>query len=344
MEKLRAAVIEIEDSAAYSEPLAIALEAGESLQIRAVSGKRPVRMLDYMSERPDALSISGKQGTRFKLDGLVVMGRSVYVGGPDRADSDRCGQGDLCDVTIRHCTLVPGWGLECGCDPKRPNEPSLEIVNSSAAIKIENSIIGTIYVTADEVTGDPIDIVIQDSIVDATSERRVAIGAPNLPLAFAVLSIVRSTMIGDVSAHAFRLAENSIFMGLIGVGRRQLGCIRFCYVTLGSRTPRRYHCQPDLAIAALHEVEPALTAAEKARRKDDEAHRVRPSFNSLRYGTPTYCQLAFECAEEITRGADDESEMGAFHDLFQPQRTANLRARLDEYTPAGLEAGILFVN
>ena len=344
-EKLRAAVIEIGDSAAYSEPLTISLEAGESLQIRAANRARPVlRMLDYMSDRPDALTISGKQGSRFKLDGLVVMGRGIYVSGPDRADSEHFGQGDLCDVTIRHSTLVPGWGLECNCDPKRPNDPSLEIVNSSATIRIEHSIIGPIYVAADEVTSDPIDILINDSILDATSASRTAIGAPNLPLAFARLSIVRSTVIGEVNAHAIRLGENAIFMGLIRVGRRQQGCMRFCYVTPGSRTPHRYHCQPDLAIAALNEIVPPLTAPEKAMRKDAEAHRVRPSFNSLRYGKPTYCQLAFDCAEEIARGADDESEMGAFHDLFQPQRTANLRARLDEYTPAGLEAGILFVN
>jgi hypothetical protein len=36
--------------------------------------------------------------------------------------------------------------------------------------------------------------------------------------------------------------------------------------------------------------------------------------------------------------------MGAFHDLFQPQRTANLEARLDEYVPAGAEAGIVFAT
>jgi hypothetical protein len=247
-------------------------------------------------------------------------------------------------VTIRHSTLVPGWGLECNCDPKRPNDPSLEIVNSSATFRIEHSIIGPILVAADEVTGDPIDILISDSILDATSSTRIAVGAPNLPLAFARLSVVRSTVIGEVNTHAIRLGENAIFMGWIRVGRRQQGCMRFCYVTPGSRTPHRYHCQPDLVIAALNEIDPPLSALEKAKRRDAEAQRVRPAFNSLRYGKPTYCQLSFDCAGEIARGADDESEMGAFHDLFQPQRTANLRARLDEYTPAGLEAGIMFVN
>jgi hypothetical protein len=73
-----------------------------------------------------------------------------------------------------------------------------------------------------------------------------------------------------------------------------------------------------------------------------EARRVRPQFNSKRYGSPAYCQLAETCAEEITGGAEDEAEMGVFHDLYQPQRAANLRARLDQFTPAGLEAGIIY--
>jgi hypothetical protein len=44
------------------------------------------------------------------------------------------------------------------------------------------------------------------------------------------------------------------------------------------------------------------------------------------------------------RGADDESEMGVFDDLYQPQRADSLRARLDEYTPAGMTAGIVFAS
>ncbi|UUZ47670.1 hypothetical protein LP420_31595 [Massilia sp. B-10] len=71
---------------------------------------------------------------------------------------------------------------------------------------------------------------------------------------------------------------------------------------------------------------------------------MRPVFTSTRYGNPAYCQLAPDCAEEIKRGADDESEMGAFHDLFQPQREDNLRTRLNEYTPTSMDVGIVFAN
>lgn len=323
----RAAVIEIRDSRDYTERVSIALEATESLQIRAANRARPViRLLDQITDGPDALVISGKTASRFVIDGLVIVGRNISIRRP--ADPDYKDDGDLCDVIIRHSTLVPGWGLECNCDPKRPNEPSIEILDSTARLRIEHSIVGSIYVVADEKTRDPVDIAISDSIVDATDTGLVAIGtlkADMERLAFANLTIVRSTVIGKVAVHAIPLAENTIFMSQLQVARRQIGCVRFCYVTPVSRTPRRYHCQPDISPAQDHA-------------------RVRPRFNSLRYGKATYCQLAPDCAAEISRGADDESEMGAFHDLFHPQRTANLRARLDEYAPAAFDAGILFAN
>jgi hypothetical protein len=103
-------------------------------------------------------------------------------------------------------------------------------------------------------------------------------------------------------------------------------------------------CQPDMveaaALAAVLAANPnalpiQITAAQAA-----EDLRVQPQFNSRRYGMPAYCQLSDLCAPEIRAGADDESEMGVFHDLFQPQREANLQARLQEFVPAAMDAGI----
>ncbi|HEY9420971.1 MAG TPA: hypothetical protein VIW92_06135, partial [Thermoanaerobaculia bacterium] len=75
-----------------------------------------------------------------------------------------------------------------------------------------------------------------------------------------------------------------------------------------------------------------------------EPERVRPRFRSVRYGSPVYARLTDGCAEEIRRGADDQSEMGVFHHLYEPQRAANLRARLAEYTPAGADADLIFAD
>jgi hypothetical protein len=265
------------------------------------------------------------------LDGLVVTGRGMLVGG------------DVSGVTIRHSTLVPGWGLNCDCEPKRPTEPSLEVVDAPLCITIEHSILGAIQVDRDEAKADPLRLLISDSIVDATSPERVAIGAFGKLCAHATLTVCRSTVFGQIQTHMLELAEDSILFGVILVCRRQQGCVRFCHVAPGSRTPRRYECQPDLveqAVAARVD----LPAAERDVLLTAERLRVEPDFDSTRYGRPNYCRLAPTCAAEITAGADDQSEMGVFHDLYQPQRAANLRQRLDEYTPAGTDPGIIYAS
>jgi hypothetical protein len=333
-EKPRHAIIEITDSEVYVERINISLEENQTLQLRAANHKRPViRLLDRRTDQPDSLSVSGKRGSRFTLDGLLVTGRGVHI------------EGKLTSVTIRHSTLVPGWTLRPDCEPWRPAEPSLQLFNTPhVCVNVEHSIVGSIQFNQDQVQADPIRVLISDSILDATSPEREAMGAPDCLVAHARLTIARSTVFGQVQVHAIDLAENSIFDGRVRVGRRQWGCMRFCYVAPGSRTPLRYNCQPDLVEQTVNENLQTAPNDERLAALERERERARPRFNSFRYGTPTYCQLSEACAEEIKRGADDESEMGAFHDLYQPQREANLRVRLDEYTPAGTDAGIIFAS
>ena len=331
------AVIEITDSNIYVEQINIVLRKGQSLQLRAAARTRPViRLLDWHTARPDSLSVRGEAGSGgwFTLDGVMVTGRGVQI------------EGDVSGVTIRHSTLVPGWGLHCDCEPKRPSEPSLQLINAPRCLAIEHSIVGAIQVVRNEAETDPLVIRISDSIVDATHPDGVALGAPEGSYAYATATIARTTVFGQIQTHALALGENSLFTGPIRVARRQQGCVRFSYVVPGSRTPRRYECQPDLVEVAVAErlARGEITVAEREAWLAAERARVEPRFNSTRYGTPTYGQLARRCAAEIVRGADDESEMGAFHDLYQPQRAANLRARLDEYTPAGMNGGIIYAS
>ena len=343
------AVIEIANSAVYSLPLNLMLQAGHTLQVRAANRCRPViRLLNRKTDLLDALNVSGARGSRVTLDGLLITGRGVMVSGPE-ASSKEAGtvdRGDLCDVTIRHCTLVPGWSLDCDCKPCEGEEPSLNLYNTAAHIKIEHSILGSIEVEAHETVTDPVCVSISDSIWDATSKETAALSDDDGRIAYTRLTIARTTVFGDVRAHEIALAENCIFNGLVSVARRQKGCVRFCYVPPGSRTPARYECQPDLVVKAVQDklARNEITQEESAADTASEQLRVEPEFNSTRYGTPTYCQLANVCADEIKTGADDESEMGAFHDLYQPQRAANLLTRLDEYTPAGMDAGIIYAT
>ena len=329
------AVIEITDSGVYVEPISVSLKAKQTLQVRAANRKRPViRLLDWQTSQPNDLHITGEADSWFTLDGILVTGRGIQV------------EGSMQGVDIRHCTLVPGWGLQCNCDPRQPGEPSLELINSPVCLTIQHSIVGAIQVDRNDATEDPGSIRISDSIVDATSPSRVALGAPESLCAYATLTILRCTVFGQIQTHEIALAENCIFMGSILACRRQQGCMRFCYVPPGSRTPRRYECQPDLvdqAVAALFS-KGDITAVERATLQTRERLRVEPEFNSIRYGASTYCQLASVCACEIKRGASDESEMGVFHDLFQPQRLANLKTRLNEFSPAGMDAGVIFAS
>jgi hypothetical protein len=334
------AVIELIDSGVYMLPLQIYLGAGHSLQLRAAQRARPVlRLLDWQTSRPDNMMVEGGAGSRLVLDGLTIAGRGVQV------------EGAIASLTVRHSTLVPGWSLEPNCDPKRPSEPSIEVIDSSACIVVEHSIVGSIQVNNDEVLTDPVRLRISDSIVDATgtdceNPQCEAIGASGSRLAFAAAHIVRSTIIGRVMVHAIELAEDSLFTGRVTVARRQIGCIRFSYVRPGSRTPRRFQCQPD-GVERIVEREAKANGDAKElmeAMQQEERLRVRPRFDSLRYGTPTYARLAATCAPEITRGAEDESEMGVYHDLYQPQRLANLASRLEEFSPADADAAVIFAD
>ncbi|MET9394041.1 hypothetical protein ABZY20_27145 [Streptomyces sp. NPDC006624] len=306
-----AGIIEITHSGAYQEQLDFDLDPGDRLELRAAEGTRPViRLLDWYSNRPDALNVRAvnddcapHERPRVVLDGLLVAGRGINVTGAMGA------------VVVRHSTLVPGWTLEPGCEPHSPEEPSIVLDRTTACLRIEHSVLGTIEVIGDEVSEDPLDIHLSDSVLDATADDREALSAPDCRHAHAVLHLHRTTVIGEIHTHAVRIAENSVFTGRLHVARRGIGCLRHCRVPTGSRTPRRHRC-PDTA----------------------------PLFTSLRYGTPWYGLLADRCPEEIRRGADDGAELGAFHDLYRPQREDGLRARLAEYTPAGTDAGIFFVT
>jgi hypothetical protein len=194
-------------------------------------------------------------------------------------------------------------------------------------VVIDHSLVGPL-----QLPGDIVGLTVQDSVLDGAAG--AAIAAPDAADPFGPPTTLEwVTVFGPVHVRELRAASEVIFTAPLQVQRRQTGMVRFSYVPDGSQTPRRYRCQPDLAVAtsAMGEQE-ALRAT------------LRPQFTSTRYGDPGYAQLSPQCPREIGAGAESGAEMGALHALLQPQRQANLQALLDDYLPSGLEAGIFYVT
>jgi hypothetical protein len=142
-------------------------------------------------------------------------------------------------------------------------------------------------------------------------------------------TLARVTVFGPLHVRELILATEVIFVDRAIADRHQAGCVRFSYVASHSRTPRRYRCQPDLALEGV--TDPTRKALILA--------KMQPSFTSIHYGDPGYAQLSLNCPCAIRTGAGNGSEMGGFSELMQPQREGNLKIRLDEYLPFGLEPG-----
>jgi hypothetical protein len=166
------------------------------------------------------------------------------------------------------------------------------------------------------------------------SARPSVAGSPGGDQPAPAATLENVTILGASHFREITLASNLIFQEITRAERRQAGCVRFSYITPGSSAPRRYRCQPDLALEGI-----ADAVSEQIIR-----NRVRPTYTSIHYGDPGYAQLGLECACEIKTGAENGAEMGAFNLLMQSQREANLKIRLDEYLPFGLEPGLIYVT
>jgi hypothetical protein len=281
----------------------------ESLSIDATGRSIEVRAAD--KRRPALflsadLTITGGEDDEVILDGLLIAGGAIVV------------TGSLGRLVLRHCTLVPGISRTAGNAPIRPNDASVIVKSTNTTVEIDHCITGGIRASESS------DVRISDSIVDATDPQHSAYAGTTAE--GAPLRITNATVIGRVHTSILRRASNTIFVAEasgppVFAERRQEGCMRFSFVPSGARVPRKYRCQPPT-----------------------EGSLVAPEFVSTRFGDPGYCQLSASCPPEIRQGADDGSSMGAFHDLYEPQKEARLRTRLEEYLRFGLEGGVFYAS
>ena len=285
--------------------------------------------IDDCGRYSEALSVTVGDGARIELRAANGMRPTVLPTGDLTISGSATGEvtlngllidgvlrvtGDLRRLRLRHCTLAP-------------RAAGLLVDAANVQVEIDHCILGGLRVV------DGASVTLRNSLVDAGAEDAIAYAGPDETSAGGKLVVETCTVVGKVWTRLLTLASNSIFLARLAPGdpwrypvmaaRRQEGCVRFSFVPLDAQTPARHRCRPA---------------------PDDDPLQVRPQFTSLRWGDPGYGQLSLRCADAIRRGADDEAEMGVFHDLFQPQRETNLRVRLDEYLRFGLEAGIFYVT
>jgi hypothetical protein len=326
------AVIRIDDNRSYRMDPTLELADDRFLVIQANDGVRPHILPDGRE-----LEVTGDHpGSQLTLSGLLFEG-GVHV------------TGELAKLRLLHTTLVPGRALnEDGGPTTTLASVIVEDVNPAGAdinepfrLQIAFSITGPLRlpVEADSV-------VLLDSIVDGLGGSAIS-GTTSNTDPGPPGTLERVTILGSSFFRKLPLASEVIFTGRVIAEQTQEGCVRFSSVHRQSITPRRYRCQPDLEIAK--QIEQAeklgpLTAAQRAVIIARVLARMVPSFTSIHYGDPGYAQLHLHCPVEIKTGAEDGAEMGVFCHLKQPQRETNLRIRLEEYLPFGLDPGIIYVT
>jgi hypothetical protein len=328
-------VVEVTTSGVYHEPggLKIPVRTSGHIELRAADGCRPTLVLGA------EISVTGGQDATFDLNGFVVTYAppTPAAGSPAPAlpaalvHAPSTTGNQLAQLTLAHCTLVPGWSLSSQGAPQQTGQPTLLAETPGLQVVLLNSIVGGLQVSGEATAS------LTDTIVDATDPTQVALVGgfdpkTNAPLPSGALTMVGCTIVGKVYGSLFTLVSDSLFQAALSAAdlaaspplwraavwsaRKQQGCVRFSYLPAGSITPRQFQC-----------VVQATGTPE-------------PRFYSLRFGDPAYGKLLPITDDTIRRGADDGGEMGVFHFVLAPLRETDLQVRVQEYMPVGLEFGI----
>lgn len=345
-------LITILDSRSYKLPPLITLNDKNWLVIEAENNQRPLLKVTHEDSAeissPDELILeidvsppsgSAKQehAAEITFSGVVIEGWIKVIG-------------DLGRLRIIHSTLIPGicFNKDYGT-PKFEHssiiinsDKDTEKINTELNLEIAFSISGPIRIP-DHASG----LVILDSIIDGFGQQ--AIGGNNSSKPGPLAKIERTTIFGSTFLQKLELANEVIFTGEVIVSYIQGGCLRFCYISPESRTPRKYRCQPNLEAKnkikkAEKEKGEELSQDERDIIADSVQSWLKPVFTSQHYGSPAYAQLGYGCPVQISKGSEEECEMGTFCHLKQAQREANLKIRLKEYLPFGLNAGMIYIT
>jgi hypothetical protein len=325
-------VFEIADSGSYDGDLTLTPEG--PLVVRAADEVRPVVLGQVIIDAIPGGSVT-LRGVGIR-DGIVIRsgtgsGSSSSSSSSSSNSSSSSASGPVIDTAftliLEHCTVRGplSWSYDEG-----------------GSLIVRSSLCSTLRV-------DPkVTVSLSDSSVDAGDLAAIAICAADGVSPCGRTDLSACTVIGSITARETNLIENSLLCGPASFERTQAGCVRYSYVPPGSRTPRRFRCQPDLAIDAATTAAarsgPPMSAIALQALSDEVSSRLVPMFVSRVPGAAGYLQLADSGAAELAGGAESGDEMGIFHGLYNRRRESNLNFRLSEYLRIGLEAGVIHAS
>ncbi len=317
-----AGIIAIMDNDRFEEDLtgpdAIRLEGGAALAIVSADWPEQAEEEGTLVRRPGTLVATGRRAALvgplqvisetdlgadlpcvFSLDGVLIDGQITLSGDPGRAFGT---------VSLTHVGQVPRVG------GLRLEDPAIE-----DRLIVERCVLAGVALGEAEA-----DLVIADSIVDGSGG--AAVDAPMGELHATAATLIGATSCGEL------FAGDTLFDGPVTAARSQAGCMQYCaYDPGGARTPRRYRCQPDLALAGRPPEEHAAIVA-----------GLRPSYAADSFGAPGYGRLADASPQALLTGASDGGTIGAWHFLRLPWRNVNFTIAAEEYLPFGLRSGTIF--
>lgn len=320
---------DVDDAALQTIPV----KPGSELHIVAAQW-RPKRQLPGVTDRIDRRGYLVRVGRRYVLPvGLAVAaaapppsgGRpgALVLDGLSLAGPLTIGLAAISVLRARYCTLRPALG------------PAIRVQAplSAASITLESCIAHAVALEGTPDAGHGT-LTIRGSIISSDGAADgAALGAAGLDTA-----ICDTTLFGDARVKTLE-ATNLIASGAMVVTRRQTGCARYSFLGPGSQAPRRFRCQPDLAVTDRQTARnvPALPPDEEAAVRLGAA----PVFLDTSLDQPTAAMLSHRCPEAIRRGGEAGTEMGVFAAAGQPIRLANIASLFNEDLPVALEGAIL---
>ncbi len=304
-------VLCIMDNVTYREttPLEITIPRGSRLLL--VAGHEPQLL--------DGAAVFSVNGVRGNLDlSIRVTGEAQGDGDPgiltmnglSVAGEVRVMAGRLGVLDIAHSTIRGGVQVNSG----NTNTNAELVLNLTWS-----------HVTSIACAGPIADLFAADCLLgDPTDSSLAAVAAEETSGTFS-----RSTIFGQVTVREI-WADDCLFLSPVASFRSQQGCIRYSYVAPGSQTPRRYECQPDLALRANPQIDNAVVE-----------QQLRPVFESLDPADPWFARLKATTHRGILEGGEHGVEMGFLAGLFEPHKRRFANSSMADFTRAGMDAGLV---